>query len=299
MQTAFVTLLYPICVSSHDDGSLFAPHNWRGSGQISRDQRWNVMGLGAAPKAEVDCALPEIQADSRFACPDQTLTLEERRNKFEDMKPFDLINGERLDDKWPASGSTHVADTQKWNLDGIQYNRYQLSRKAGERSPIHYHENAQITCLKQGKVMLFQEGEENQVFEAPDCYLMPPYKKMSALSLTDKIEEELFHVPEGGLDWVVIEPNYYYLQGQWEDEPEPENDASDAAKAQQPLGASSRATMCPPNECPIYGANGNLACVGEGWTVEPWNTFPQSACRVGNAVCVRFSANEMTWVCEE
>merc|ERR1719333_1843700 len=54
---------------------------------------------------------------------------------------------------------------------------------------------------------MFIDGQEDKVYEAPECIFMPPYTKMSALSLTDKYEEELFHVPEGGDDWLVLSQN--------------------------------------------------------------------------------------------
>jgi len=271
LQNTCILTLLSLRVLAHGGESLIAPQ----------------ATVITVPNPKVHCALPEIQKNGEHACPDQTKSIEERRNRHDEMKPFDQINGVRLDDFWPASASVHVAETQRWEQDGIKYNRYRLFRKAGERSPIHYHENAQITCLKEGRVMLFQEGEEDQIHEAPDCYLMPPHKKMSALSLTDKIEEELFHIPADGIDWVVLEPNYHHLQGQWTSPSEKETeDAEDSPK----LGASF-VQGCQSDQCSITDIDGSVRCVDEGFAITSYERCP------GTMACLVFN-DAATWVCE-
>jgi len=284
-------LLLAVCVMSHNDGSL-----------VTR------LESNFLPKSH-DCALPEMK-EGKFVCPDQSVSIKTRRT-MEEFEPFDEINGQRLDDFWPATPSTHVGEAQHWNHDGIRYSRYQLMRKAGERSPIHIHENAQVTCLTEGKVMFFQEGEEPSVHEAPGCILMRPFVKMSALSLTDKIETELFHVPEGGLDWVVLEPKYYHMQGQWDTQEEmPSSDEGMKAPEQHQVGPASDRTrlgrsprLCPSHKCPIF-MDGSLACVPEFYTVEAGLTYPASYCPPtrdgypGQAQCLTSSMGS-AWTCVE
>lgn len=134
------------------------------------------------------------------------------------MKPYDEINGVKLDDFWPATaGDTFpIADHYQYDYQGIDFVGYRLSRPTGERAPIHYHEVSQLLCLESGKIMVMTEGEEDKFYSAPDCYMMPAYTKVSVISLETKVENCLLRVPKGGLDWVVIEPKYYDLQGQWE-----------------------------------------------------------------------------------
>jgi len=257
---SYTFLLLASCVMSHNDGSL-----------VSRTTKVH------------DCALPELK-DGKFVCPDQSVPIHTRRS-WEEYEPFDEINGERLDDRWPATPSDPVAAAEHWNVNGIRYSRYQNFRKAGERSPIHIHENTQITCLVQGKVMMFQEGEEPSVHEAPSCIVMRPYVKMSALSLTDKIETELFHVPEDGLDWVVLEPKYHHMQGQWEamtpahEEVTVEDEMpnrlgsgeSNTIIASPRLGASTNASSKEDCEDRV----GNTPCSGENWMC------PKTKCMAG------------------
>jgi len=134
------------------------------------------------------------------------------------MKPYDEINGVKLDDFWPATaGETFpIAEHYQYDYEGIDFVGYRLSRPTGERAPIHYHEVAQLLCLEKGRIMVMTEGEEDKFYSAPDCYMMPAYTKVSVISLETKVENCLLRVPKGGLDWVVIEPKYYELQGQWE-----------------------------------------------------------------------------------
>jgi len=136
---------------------------------------------------------------------------------FESMKPFDEINGVKLDDFWPATAgkTVPIAKNYQYSYEGIDFKGYKLSRPTGERAPIHYHEVSQLLCLESGKIMVLTDGEPEKMYQAPDCYMMPAYTKVSVISLETKVESCLLRVPKGGLDWVVIEPKYYGLQGQW------------------------------------------------------------------------------------
>jgi len=169
------------------------------------------------PNESIGCPLPTYLGGDVWLCPDQTLTLEQRRTLFDAMKPFDEINGVKLDDYWPATaGKTDpIANHYAFDYEGISFKGYKLSRPTGERAPIHYHEVAQQLCLEKGKIMVMTDGQEDRYYQAPDCYMMPAYTKVSVISIDEKVESCLLRVPHGGLDWVVIEPKYYDLQGQW------------------------------------------------------------------------------------
>lgn len=153
--------------------------------------------------------------------------------------PYDEINDEKLNYTWLAKEGTItfisnytnpskyiVTDTSgiavsnqtssQIEYEGVTYAGYRLGRPEGERAPIHYHETPQFLCLCEGKIMVKTEGLPDATYEAPDCYMIPAYTKASVISLTrGKVEDCLFRTPYGGRYWVVIEPNYYDLQGQW------------------------------------------------------------------------------------
>jgi len=303
----FVSLL-SLCVSSHDDGShLNAPGSMWGLGASAPASPTTATQRphnGVYPNGDQlsPCALP-MYKHGRYVCGDQSVTLEARRKELAYMEPFDEVNGRRLDDTWPATASTPYAETIAWELEGISYRKYQITRPAGERSPIHVHENAQLTCLKKGKVMLFIEGQEDQILTAPDCTLMPPFTKMSSLSLEDKVEEEYFRFPQGGLDWIVLEPKYHSIQGQWT----PGQDQNAIVKAEAgvttansdpSLGASPETSsdMCPERQCPIL-IEGEVYCVNENYKVNSQYTFPTANCP-GQAQCKMVSPGNMYWICE-
>jgi len=170
----------------------------------------------AASVSSVGCPLPTLKG-GRWTCPDQSLTLAQRRTLFDSMRPFDEINGVKLDDHWPATAglTKPLAGKYEYDYEGIAFKGYRLSRPTGERAPIHYHEVSQLLCLEYGKIMVLTDQEEPKTYQAPDCYMMPAYTKVSVISLETKVENCLLRVPKGGLDWVVIEPKYYDLQGQW------------------------------------------------------------------------------------
>ena len=136
------------------------------------------------------------------------------------MKPFDEINGEKLDDTWPATAglTVPISNNSAYEYEGVSFKGFRLSRPKGERAPIHYHEVPQLLCLESGSILVKTEGGADKTYQAPDCYMMPAYTKVSVISLEGgKVENCLLRVPKGGIDWVVIEPKYYDLQGQWED----------------------------------------------------------------------------------
>lgn len=186
----------------------------------------------------IHCPMPTFnEATGGWSCPDQTLSLEQRRTLFESMKPFDEINGLKLDEFWPATaGDTkEMAPHFEYDYEGIDYKAYRLVRPTGERAPLHYHEVAQQLCLEKGKILVMTQGQPDKYYQAPDCYMMPAYTKVTVISLETKVETCLLRVPKGGLDWVVIEPKYYDLQGQWDMRSNAPTDAQNAQPAQAPV----------------------------------------------------------------
>ena len=198
----------------------------------------NILEAYSNGNESIGCPLPRLDPkDGRWRCPNQKLSLDERRKLL--PPPYDEINGEKLYSTWPATEGTTtfisnntnpsnyiVTDTSgiavssqtssQFEYEGVTYAGYRLGRPEGERAPIHYHETPQLLCLREGKIMVKTEGLPDATYEAPDCYMMPAYTKASVISLKGgKVEDCLFRTPYGGRDWVVIEPNYYNLQGQW------------------------------------------------------------------------------------
>lgn len=250
------------------------------------------------PGQTIGCPLPALK-NGRFVCPDENLSLEQRRTLFDNMKPWNQINGETLDDNWPATaGQTEPMssspDTAKWNVHygGVLYTAYTLSRVAGERAPIHYHEVPQQICLAKGKVLVKLEGSADKIYTAPDCYLMPAYTKMSVISLEDKVENCMFRVPDGGLDWVVIEPNYYGLQGQW---------ANFKTTKHEKLGMGyhQHSEFCQPAQCAVANTNGGFSCVEEGWVVHSSQTwpYPTNCGRRASVRCSMVAPSRASWQC--
>jgi len=253
----------------------------------------------------VDCPLPTFDVKSGdYTCPNQMLNLAERRTRFSRMKPFDEINGVKLDDHWPATAGNTVplAGNYQYDYNGVSYKGYRLSRPTGERAPVHYHEVAQLLCLEKGKIRVLTDGEPDKTYTAPDCYMMPAYTKVSVISLETKVENCLLRVPHGGYDWIVIEPKYYDLQGQWT----ANVDQKTASTKSSSLGlaapvSTTDARLCPANKCPMKTQDGSVFCAEAGMPVHASNTLPSpTRCSEGvNLVmCQLVSSGVYDWCCE-
>ena len=174
--------------------------------------------VSVAPLPAGTCPLPVYLEDGTYGCQDQSLTLEQRRQLL--PPPYDMINGRRLEDIQPASGATTLpitdrASTNSYSYLGVDYAAFNITRTTGYRAPIHYHEQPQMLCLTSGRITVVTEGEEDKDYEAPDCYMMPAFTKVSVLTRDTKVEVGQMRVPKGGYNWIVLEPEYYDLQGQW------------------------------------------------------------------------------------
>lgn len=190
-------------------------------------------GIDNLPVFQVptDCTFPNfiIRPDGKPPlryCPDLNLSLEQRRQLVTQfMGPLDEINGVKLDriQKAKAAKTTMYGQNQNPNAttafkyQGTQYVAYVVERDTGFRAPIHYHEVPQMLCLLEGTVEVWMEGAATKNYTAPDCYMMPAYTKVCPLTIKKKIEFAYLRIPQKGLDWVVIEEQYYAQQGQWAD----------------------------------------------------------------------------------
>jgi hypothetical protein len=161
------------------------------------------------------------EGEDKWQCPNQQLSLDDRRavlpppyDKINEEVPHGWLNGKYV--PFPATGAdaTPVStNTPGYYYDEVDYVAYNVARPTGERAPIHYHEVAQLLCLTEGNITVLTEGLQPKNYSAPACYMMPAYTKVTVLSLVTKVELCPLRIPKGGLDWVVLEPEYYELQG--------------------------------------------------------------------------------------
>ena len=72
-------------------------------------------------------------------------------------------------------------------------------RSPGSRAPIHVHRYAGTTCLIQGTVKVYIEGQEEFIAEAGSCYVMPAMTKTSTVNIgkIDTILNDVFRLPCG------------------------------------------------------------------------------------------------------
>jgi len=183
-----------------------------------------VAYVATTPDTCSELACPYLIYPSSFTnwewtCPDQSLTLEERRT-LPQFEPFNEINGLVMETLQPASAAFPIpfSNRSTYWYQNVTYLVYKIGRPAGLRAPIHYHEVPQEICLEKGKITVYEEGSDPVNYTAPDCYLMHAFRKMSVLTLEDKVEICPFRVPDGGYDWIVLEEQYYDQQGQWQED---------------------------------------------------------------------------------
>ena len=84
-------------------------------------------------------------------------------------------------------------------------------RKAGTRVGIHVHQYGGTTCVIEGTITDFGEGDKKpSVFPAGTCYYMPPNKPMAAANLgeTDAILIDTFVFPSSAEPIFILEPGY-------------------------------------------------------------------------------------------
>ena len=91
--------------------------------------------------------------------------------------------------------------------DGQRILAVRGTRLPGTRVPIHVHDHSGLTCVISGQITDYVEGEDDQVFEAGDCYYMPDQTPMSAANLGKEpvILIDIFVLPPGEPPMRVIE----------------------------------------------------------------------------------------------
>ena len=91
--------------------------------------------------------------------------------------------------------------------DGQRILAVRGTRLPGTRVPIHVHDHSGLTCVVSGQITDFVEGEDNQIFEAGDCYYMPDQTPMSAANLGKEpvILVDIFVLPPGEPPMRIIE----------------------------------------------------------------------------------------------
>jgi hypothetical protein len=95
-------------------------------------------------------------------------------------------------------------------LYAVWYN----SRRVMERTPIHVHPETQFTCVLNGTLMFIAEGMPIRNYSNGECYVMPGMTKMVSVNVGDSayVDLDIFRVSAGSVPWIVIEPDYYWLQ---------------------------------------------------------------------------------------
>lgn len=147
-------------------------------------------------------------ADGRSSCarPYGYLSYDARAALAATTDPH-LINGEAVPG---VVAESNVTLTDYFASDGIETTMWLISRAAGYRTPIHVHLRVMNTCLMSGSITNYVEGSAPVTYTGPVCYQAPPFKKMASLTIGDtaKVEFDIFTLPNGAPDWVVVEPGY-------------------------------------------------------------------------------------------
>jgi quercetin dioxygenase-like cupin family protein len=83
-------------------------------------------------------------------------------------------------------------------------------RKAGTRVGIHVHKYGGTTCVIEGAMTDFVEGQAPMYYPAGTCYYMPPNKHMATSNMgsVDAVIQDHFIVPKGEPTITIIEPGY-------------------------------------------------------------------------------------------
>lgn len=90
-------------------------------------------------------------------------------------------------------------------------------RAPGTRAPVHYHDNGGTTCVLEGEMTLYLNGEEPDRAVAGDCYYMPPDVQMSGVNSGSQnaVLLDIFTVPIDAPVWRVVEEGALSIQDQF------------------------------------------------------------------------------------
>jgi len=126
--------------------------------------------------------------------------------------PHDTING-KVPPGIPSGALSDIVSSE-WH-EGQLFLVYAISgRQPGYRTPIHVHPRPQTVCITEGMVLNIVEGRKDTVYVAGDCYVMPALTKMVNYNIGNVSykDHDIFRIPAGETDWVVIEPGHLDLQ---------------------------------------------------------------------------------------
>lgn len=126
--------------------------------------------------------------------------------------PHDTING-KVPPGIPNGARSDIVSSE-WH-EGELFVVYLISgRQPGYRTPIHVHPRPQTVCLLSGTVLNIMEGHNDTMYSAGDCYVMPALTKMVNYNIgnVSYTDHDIFRVPAGETDWVVIEPDHLDMQ---------------------------------------------------------------------------------------
>ena len=92
------------------------------------------------------------------------------------------------------------------------------TRAPGTRTPLHLHEHGGTTCVLEGEMTLFMEGERPRRAVAGECYFMPAGKAMAGANTgtVNAVMLDVFTVPAGKPVWTVVESAGRELQNQFD-----------------------------------------------------------------------------------
>ena len=117
------------------------------------------------------------------------------------------ING-RVPEGTPGSPlSSRIISASTIGEEELLTIAYRDIRSPGSRAPIHVHRYSGATCVDQGTVKVYIEGQEEFIAEAGSCYVMPAMTKIAALNIgeIDVILNDVFRLPCGESTITFIE----------------------------------------------------------------------------------------------
>jgi quercetin dioxygenase-like cupin family protein len=123
--------------------------------------------------------------------------------------PITKINGETPPGKLqPLVNSETMLDTTQ--SDGNRLVVTKGTRLAGTRVAVHVHQYGGHTCVIEGTITDFVEGEPDGIYPAGTCYYMPANTPMTAANLgtEDALLIDTFVLPFGAPTITILEPGY-------------------------------------------------------------------------------------------
>jgi len=119
------------------------------------------------------------------------------------------INGQGLPGAMATLTNEHVM-FDGIIADGRRMTIIRAVRKAGTRVGIHVHKWGGTTCVLEGAMTDFVEGNAPAYYPAGSCYYMPPNHHMATSNMgsIDAVIQDTFIVPDGQPSITIVEPGY-------------------------------------------------------------------------------------------